>query len=70
MQFYETNIIQACAFFVACIFFLLVLASPFWAWIDADRRGKTGCLWALLVLFTWPLGLIAYLILRDKEVRL
>ena len=26
--------------------------------------------WALIVFFTWPFGLIAYLLLRDQTVQL
>jgi hypothetical protein len=52
------------------IWFALVIGSIAWAWRDADARGKTGCMWGLLLLFTWPIGLIAYYVLRDREVRL
>jgi len=42
----------------------------FWVYRDAEKRGKTGCLWLLFISATGPLGLIAYLVLRDREVRL
>jgi len=50
--------------------FILTLVAMFWVYRDAEARGKTGCLWLLLISATGPLGLIAYLILRDREVRL
>lgn len=46
------------------------LISMFWVYQDAEQRGKTGCLWLLIVFFTWPFGLIAYIVLRDKNVQL
>jgi hypothetical protein len=52
------------------IFLILWIGSLIWVYQDAEKRGKTGCLWLLLLWFTWPIGLMAYLVLRDKEVRL
>ena len=46
------------------------MGSLVWLYNDAEVRRKTGCLWLLIAFFTWPLGVIAYLILRDREVRL
>jgi hypothetical protein len=45
---------------------LLYLGSIVWAAIDASARGRSGCLIGLLVLFTWPLGLLLYLLLRPE----
>lgn len=52
------------------VFFILYIVSLVWCYRDAQSHGKTGCLWALIVYFTWPFGLIAYLLLRDQEVKL
>jgi hypothetical protein len=49
---------------------VLFLGSLVWLYQDAQSRGKTGCLWALIAFFTWPFGLIAYILLRDQEVKL
>lgn len=39
-----------------------------WAWEDAKRRGKSPLLVSLLVLlFAWPLGLLAWLLFRPDE---
>ena len=48
----------------------LTVASLIWVYVDAQARGKTGCLWLLIAFFTWPLGVVAYLLLRDKSVQL
>ena len=46
----------------------LYIYSVVWAYRDAEARGKSGCLVALLVLLlSWPAGLIAWLIFRPKK---
>ena len=68
---YGSNLFGSClgGLFMLAIF-ILTLAAMFWVYRDAERRGKTGCLWLLIISATGPLGFIAYLILRDREVRL
>jgi len=49
--------------------FLMVLAlfvwSLVWVYGDAERRGKSGCLVALLAaLIHWPLSLLLWLVFR------
>ena len=41
---------------------LLQIVLAFWVGTDANRRGMNGVLWGLLVLFTFVVGLIVYLI--------
>lgn len=48
----------------------LLVGSLAWLYNDAEAHHKTGCLWVLIAFFTWPFGVIAYLLLRDREVRL
>jgi preprotein translocase subunit SecG len=54
---------------IVALFFLAVFVySIVWAYGDAERRGKSGCLVALLVfLLTWPVGLIIWLLIRPEE---
>lgn len=48
--------------------FILYVGSIVWAYNDAEKHGKPGCLVALLVLLaTWPVGLIIWLIIRPQE---
>ncbi|MFQ5400289.1 MAG: hypothetical protein ACE5E7_11910 [Anaerolineae bacterium] len=58
-------------FFAICIavpLFVLFIWSVIWAYWDAERRGKPGCLVALLVLLmTWPVGLILWLLIRPSD---
>jgi hypothetical protein len=45
----------------------IYIASIVWVYRDANRRGKSGTLVALLVaLISWPIGLVVWLIIRDK----
>jgi cbb3-type cytochrome oxidase subunit 3 len=47
---------------------ILVIWSIIWAYNDANKRGKSGCLVALMVFFvTWPAGLIIWLVFRPEE---
>jgi hypothetical protein len=54
----------------SAVFLVLWIGSLIWVYQDAEKRGKSGCIWLLLLWFTWPIGLFAYLVLRDKEVKL
>lgn len=49
------------------VMFALYIVSIFWAFGDAERRGKSGCLVALIVAFlSWPLGLLLWVVLRPE----
>ena len=46
----------------------LCVWSIVWAYGDAEQRGKSGCLVVVFImLLSWPLGLIAWLIFRPEE---
>jgi len=62
------NLMLIVGIFFGLLMMLLFIISLIWVYRDAQKRGKTGCLWLLIVFFTWPFGLIAYLLLRDQEV--
>ncbi|MCC6795187.1 MAG: hypothetical protein IT366_08715 [Candidatus Hydrogenedentes bacterium] len=50
------------------IIFVIYIGSVIWAFADAQRRGKSGCLVALLVLLlVWPVGLIIWLLIRPAR---
>jgi len=49
---------------------VLVIANVVWAFLDAKKRGRSGILIALLVFWTFPLGVILWLILRPPIARL
>lgn len=47
--------------------FCVYVYSIFWAYADAEQRGKPGCLVALLVMFfSWPIGLIMWIVFRPE----
>jgi hypothetical protein len=46
----------------------LLIVSLVWAYTDAERRGKSGCLVALLVLLlNWPVSLLLWLVFRPER---
>jgi len=49
--------------------FLFYIASVIWCTLDAQRRGKSGCLVFILVAFFWPIGLIIWLVARPPKQR-
>lgn len=65
----EWSSLEGIALIFAIIVSLAVLAlyiwSIVWSYKDAERRGKSGILVALMVaLLSWPIGLIIWLIIR------
>lgn len=46
---------------------LLWIICGIWGAIDASNRGKSGCLVFLLILFTGPVGLIIWLLIRPND---
>ena len=57
--------------FLAIGFLALFVGSIVWAYGDAQARGKSGCLVAILVAFLyWPLGLVAWLIFRPDSSKM
>ena len=68
---YGSNLFGSCLVGLCFLaIFILTLLAMFWVYRDAEARGKTGCLWLLLISATGPLGIIAYFVLRDREVKL
>lgn len=48
--------------------FVIYIGTVIWAFADAQSRGKSGCLVALLVLIlVWPVGLIIWLLIRPSR---
>ena len=53
---------------VSLIVFVIYIGSVIWAFGDAQNRGKSGCLVALLVLLlVWPVGLIIWVLIRPDS---
>lgn len=48
----------------------IYVISIVWAYNDAQVRGKSGCLVAILVAFlSWPIGLVVWLVFRPTRYR-
>ncbi|HRI88371.1 MAG TPA: hypothetical protein PLJ47_09305 [Candidatus Hydrogenedentes bacterium] len=55
---------------VSLLILAIYIASVIWSYTDAERRGKSGILVALLVLLlVWPAGLIVWLLIRPNGRR-
>jgi hypothetical protein len=53
---------------ISITIFALYVYSIIWSYGDAEQRGKSGCLVALLVaLLSWPLGLLVWVVLRPDR---
>lgn len=52
---------------IGLLFLVLYIASIVWVYRDAERRGKSGIVVALLVAFiSWPIGLLVWLLVRKS----
>ena len=61
------HVVAFAILFVGVLFLILYVWSIVWAYSDAEDRGQSGCIIALLLfLGSWPLGLIAWLIFRPE----
>jgi hypothetical protein len=53
---------------IALVILVVYLWSIFWAYKDAEQRGKPGWLVALVVAFlAWPMGLLVWLLVRPNN---
>jgi hypothetical protein len=49
----------------------IYVCSIGWVYHDANNRGKSGCLVALIVMFlSWPFSLIAWVVFRPDDTDL
>ncbi|MBM7621915.1 threonine dehydrogenase-like Zn-dependent dehydrogenase [Bacillus tianshenii] len=53
---------------IILLIWILSIVAVIWVYSDAKEKQGTnlGCLWALVVFAAGPIGLIAYLIVRNK----
>ena len=54
--------------FILAVFAILYFWSIYWAYNDAEARGKSGVIVALLVaLCSWPTSILIWLAFRPRE---
>ena len=52
-------------FLLALLLLVAMAASLVWAYHDAEKRGRPGCLVVLLLfLFSWPFSLLLWIVFR------
>ena len=66
VDFFGTALSATCLI-VGGLLFIIWIFVLVWVYKDAKRRGKSGLLWFLVVLFLNILGLIIWLIVRPKN---
>jgi hypothetical protein len=68
MNDHEALIGQFQTFMILAVVLNLFVATglAFWGYADAEKRGKSGCLVAIIVLCSFPLGLILWLLIRPE----
>ena len=55
--------LAVCLLFVL-IWFIVFIAIAIWVYKDAERRGKSGALWLIIVILLGLIGIIIWLIVR------
>lgn len=53
--------------YLGLAFLIFFIWSIVWVYHDAKARGRSGCLFAILVFFTWPVGLPLWLFFRIES---
>lgn len=53
---------------VLAVFFAVYVGTIIWGYQDAEERGKSGCLVALLIaLLSWPLSILLWIVFRPDD---
>jgi hypothetical protein len=52
---------------IPIIVWIIFFAIAIWVYKDAEKRGKSGALWLIIVLLTGIIGLIIWLVVRPKQ---
>lgn len=50
------------------VWFIIWILIGIWVYKDAEKRGKSGVLWLILVIILGIIGLIIWLVVRPKEI--
>ncbi|MBA3043648.1 hypothetical protein FP804_00755 [archaeon] len=53
---------------IPIIIWIVFLFIAIWVYKDAEKRGKSGALWLIIVLITGIIGLIIWFVVRPKEI--
>jgi membrane protease YdiL (CAAX protease family) len=52
---------------IVAVIWIVWLVLAIWVYKDAEKRGMSGILWALIVFFLGIIGLIIYLVIRSSN---
>jgi predicted nucleic acid-binding Zn ribbon protein len=60
--------VVTCAIF-AIVWFIIWILVAIWVYKDAEKRGKNGILWLIIVILLGLIGLIIYLVVRGEKTK-
>jgi membrane protease YdiL (CAAX protease family) len=66
---YSSFTLAGACFFLIIIWFIIFLLISIWVYKDAERRGKSGALWLIIVILLGLIGIIIWLIVRPPIKR-
>jgi Na+/H+-dicarboxylate symporter len=49
---------------IPIIYFIIAIVLAIWVYKDAEKRGSSGALWLIIIIFTGIIGLIIWLVVR------
>ncbi len=52
--------------FLPIIWIIIAILIAIWVYRDAEKRGSSGALWLIIVIFTGIIGLIIWLVVRPS----
>ncbi|MEM0467045.1 MAG: zinc ribbon domain-containing protein [Candidatus Thermoplasmatota archaeon] len=52
---------------ICIIWFVVWILVAIWVYKDAEKRGKSGVIWLLIVILTGIIGLIIWLVVRGEK---
>ena len=53
---------------IPIIIWIIFILIAIWVYKDAEKRGKSGALWLVIVILTGIIGLIIWFVVRPKEI--
>jgi len=53
---------------IPIIMWIIFILIAIWVYKDAEKRGKSGALWLVIVILTGIIGLIIWFVVRPKEI--
>ena len=66
---YSSYTLFGACFFWIIIWFVIFILIAIWVYKDAERRGKSGALWLIIVIILGLIGILIWLLVRPPIMR-